>query len=470
MITSHLNSSNNVIILGFGSIGQAVLPLLFNHLQSLSPAQVTILSKDNDGQSVAEYYGCTITKVTITPENIVAVLNDYLSNGDILLNLSVDVSSLELIEFCQNQGCLYLDTSSEPWEGTYHNHETSPASRTNYALRKAILANNDCGSSTAVLTHGANPGLVSHFVKQALINIARDNHLAQASSPPSTAQEWARLAQQLDIKAIHIAERDTQVCARPKQPHEFANTWSVPGLISEAGQPAELGWGTHEKHWPEDGFCHDEESSCAIYLSRPGASVKVRTWTPGSGAFHGFLITHAESISIANYLTLLQDNKVAYRPTVHYAYFPCPDAALSLHEFAGNEWQQHEQNNLIKNDIVDGMDELGVLLMGNKLGAYWYGSQLTIQEAREKALFNNATSLQVAAGVIAGMLWAINNPNRGVVEPEEMDFQWVLDVARPYLGTVQGYYTQWTPLDNRQRLFPETLDVSDPWQFLNIRV
>ncbi len=27
---------------------------------------------------------------------------------------------------------------------------------------------------TAVLTHGANPGLVSHFVKQALLNIARD--------------------------------------------------------------------------------------------------------------------------------------------------------------------------------------------------------------------------------------------------------------------------------------------------------
>ena len=30
------------------------------------------------------------------------------------------------------------------------------------------------GGPTAVIAHGANPGLVSHFVKQALMNIARD--------------------------------------------------------------------------------------------------------------------------------------------------------------------------------------------------------------------------------------------------------------------------------------------------------
>lgn len=468
MITTHLNITNKVVILGFGSIGQAVLPLLFKHFENCSPSQLLIISKDNDGLEVARHFGCELLQLTITKENFYPILNDYLSKGDFLLNLSVDISSLDLIKFCQSKSCLYLDTSSEPWEGAYHDGDTAPAARTNYALREAILEIKTNSTSTAVLTHGANPGLVSHFVKQALLNIAHDNGLDIL--PPKQASEWAQLAQQLEIKAIHIAERDTQVCLGGKRPHQFINTWSIPGLISEAGQPAELGWGTHEKHWPEDGSQHEQGSNCAIYLNRPGASVKVRTWTPTAGAFHGFLITHAESISIANYLTLLEDGRAIYRPTVHYAYFPCPDATLSLHEFSGTEWLHDKTNILIKNDIVDGMDELGVLLMGNQLGAYWYGSQLTIQEARSKALFNNATSLQVAAGVLAGMLWAICNPEQGIVEPEEMDFQFILEVAKPYLGTLDGYYTEWNPLENRQRLFPEKLDTNDPWQFLNIRV
>ena len=41
----------------------------------------------------------------------------------------------------------------------------------------------------------------------------------------------------------------------------------------------------------------------AIYLQRPGAATRVRSWTPLEGPFHGFLVTHNESISIADYLT-----------------------------------------------------------------------------------------------------------------------------------------------------------------------
>jgi len=33
-----------------------------------------------------------------------------------------------------------------------------------------------------------------------------------------------------------------------------------------------------------------------------------------------------------------------------------------------------------------------------------------------------------------------------------------------------GVSGDWTPLDDRERLFPEDLDRDDPWQFKNIRV
>ncbi len=106
---------------------------------------------------------------------------------------------------------------------------------------------------------------------------------------------------------------------------------------------------------------------------------------------------------------------------------------------------------LDENEIVDGIDELGVLLYGHGKNAYWYGSQLSIEETRELAPYQNATGLQVTSAVLAGMVWALENPNAGIVEADEMDFRRCLEVQMPYLGPVNGTYTDWTPLDRPAR-------------------
>ena len=136
--------------------------------------------------------------------------------------------------------------------------------------------------------------------------------------------------------------------------NEFVNTWSVDGFVSEGAQPAELGWGTHEKHFPADGGRHKAGSGCAIYLNRPGASTRVRTWTPEAGHFHGFLITHSEAISLADYYTVMDGERVAYRPTTHYAYHPSDNAVLSVHEFAGSNWHLQDRKRIMLNEITDG--------------------------------------------------------------------------------------------------------------------
>ena len=105
-----------------------------------------------------------------------------------------------------------------------------------------------------------------------------------------------------------------------------------------------------------------------------------------------------------------------------------------MHELAGRNWVGQEQRRILMDEIYDGTDELGALLMGHARGAYWYGSQITVHEARKLAPYNNATSIQVAAGVMGGVVWAMENPKRGITEPDEMDFQRVLELASPYLG------------------------------------
>lgn len=122
-------------------------------------------------------------------------------------------------------------------------------------------------------------------------------------------------------------------------------------------------------------------------------------------------------------------------------------------------------------EIDSGSDELGVLLMGHRKRAYWYGSDLSIAQVRELIPKQNATSMQVTAGALAGIIWALENPKKGVVEPEDLDFKRILEIATPYLGIVHGKYTSWTPLrDRKERLFPEDISTADPWQFKNFRV
>ena len=108
--------------------------------------------------------------------------------------------------------------------------------------------------------------------------------------------------------------------------------------------------------------------------------------------------------------------------------------------------------------------------MGHARGAYWFGSQLSIEEARALAPHNNATSLQVTAAVLGGVIWAMENPRAGVVEADSLDYARVLEIVLPYLGTMAGEYSNWTPLQERGVLFPEDVDATDPWQFKNFRV
>jgi homospermidine synthase len=465
----HPKFDGRLVMLGFGSIGQGILPLL-GPVLGVKPGRVKIVKTSEDKTGIAAEFGAQVLATALNEGNFETVLEPLLGEGDFLLNLSVDVSSLALIRFCRKRGAFYLDTCNEPWPGRYDNPELTPSQRSNYALREEALAYrlDKRSGPTAVLTQGANPGVISALLKQALMNMAAALHIEVEK--PAAYEDWAALAQRLGVKVIHIAERDTQISSRRKQRGEFVNTWSVEGFVDEGLQPAELGWGSHEKHFPADAGRHGFGSDAAIFLNRPGIGTRVRSWTPLEGPYHGFLVTHAESMSIADHLTLRDNGKVVYRPTVHYAYHPCDDAVLSLHEVAGRNWQLQHGHRIMRAEIESGIDELGVLLMGNPRGVYWFGSRLSIGQARELAPHNNATSLQVVAGVLGGMVWALRNPDAGLVEPDDLDHEVVLEVATPYLGDVVGVWGDWTPLQGRSPLFAELKDESDPWQFLNFRV
>jgi len=456
-----------IVMIGFGSIGRGTWPLIERHFD-YDAGLFTVIEPDAAQANFLRQHKLNHVQVALTPENYREVLGGLLEPGrGFCVNLSVDTSSLDLMRFCREIGVPYIDTVVEPWAGYYFN-TTDNAARTNYALRQAVRDEKAAnpGGTTAVSCCGANPGMVSWFVKEGLLTLACDT--GHDATPPTDRAGWAQLMQSLGVQGVHIAERDTQARRVPRPRGVFVNTWSVEGFIAEGFQPAELGWGTHEPWFPENGHRHETGCQSAIWLERPGAITRVHSWCPTPGPQFGFLVTHNEAISISDYYTVGRGAAPEYRPTCHYAYHPCDDAVLSLHEMFGSGRTQEKHHILSEDEIVEGIDELGVLLYGHEKNALWFGSRLSNEETRDLAPYQNATGLQVTSAVLAGMVWALENPGAGIVEADEMDHARRLEVQRPYLGPVEAHYTDWTPLQDRWELFPEDIDPEKPWAFRNV--
>ena len=468
---------NRVLVLGAGSVSQCVLPLLVEHL--VDAKQITIVDMRDNRQRVSEVIaqGATYVQDQLTRENMDQFLSKFVSAGDFLLDLAWNIDANEIIEWAHDHGVIYLNTSLEEWDPYSAAVSRNPTERTLYwrhmKLRKLTDTWGGAGP-TAIVEHGANPGLVSHLTKKSLFDIAtraiKDGKAASGVSEALAVENFPVLAQKLGVKVIHIAERDTQISDKPKLLNEFVNTWSVEGFYEEGIAPAELGWGTHEKTLPVNAYQHESGPKNQICIAQPGATTWVRSWVPKMETT-GMLVRHGEAFTISDHLTVWQDGKAIYRPTVHYAYCPTDAAIASMRELEMQQWSITPNQRIMNEEIIDGEDRLGVLLMGHPYKSWWTGSLLSIHDSRKLIPKQSATTVQVASAVYAAVAWAMANPNAGYRVPDDLPWREVLGFAEKYWG---GYYSEpadWDPLMHRNDLYKgwnnRKYDESDPWQFGN---
>jgi homospermidine synthase len=128
-----------------------------------------------------------------------------------------------------------------------------------------------------------------------------------------------------------------------------------------------------------------------------------------------------------------------------------------------------EKKRIMTDEIISGRDELGCLLMGHDYKSWWIGSLLDIEESRRLAPNNNATVLQVAASLIAALVWLIKNPSEGVCLPDDLPYREILDIAKPYLGPFKSMPVDWTPLKTELNPFSKfratQVREEDVWDF-----
>jgi len=188
----HAKITGPIVMIGFGSIGKGVLPLIERHFD-FDGARFVIVDPNDADRALADERGIRFIKAAVTRDNYKELLGPLLTDGEgqgFCVNLSVDTSSLDIMRFCREIGALYVDTVVEPWTGFYFDSKLGPEARTNYALRETVLAERlaNPGGVTAVSCCGANPGMVSWFVKRALVNLAHD--LNDGHAEPKTRAEW----------------------------------------------------------------------------------------------------------------------------------------------------------------------------------------------------------------------------------------------------------------------------------------
>lgn len=473
-----------IFMLGSGAVAQCTLPILLKELK-ISPSAITVMDFVDNRSKIADALkqGVHYVQKAVTKDNYQEVLSAYLTSGDIFIDLSWNVDTVSLLQWCHDHNVRYVNSSVELWEPYEDAHAKDPRELTLYARQMAIaeLIRKFGGKkgATAILDHGANPGLVSHFTKQALEDIAHkiiqgkpnDTRIA-ALKKALQEKNFAKLAQLTGLKIVQISERDSQITSEPKKVNEFVNTWSIPGLHEEGIAPAELGWGTHEKYAPEGIMFHEHGPKNQVCLQSRGIDTLVRSWVP-SGDIVGKLIRHGEAYGISERLTVWDNDKAVYRPTVYYAYCLSDSAIASLYELQMRQFELQPKLRILSDDITDGVDELGCLLLGHDFQAWWVGSLLDIHEARKLVPHQNATTMQVAISVVAAVNYMIKHPNEGICLPDDIDHKEILDFAKPYLGTFVSKQVAWSPLDRKPSYLAyndAVIDPQDEWQFISFLV
>ena len=494
--------AGSIVFFGFGGVGECALPVLLAHVK-IPLNKITVIDMLDKSEVIKKWtdQGLTFVQLQIVEKNFESTMSKYLKPGDLLIDVCYDIACTALIKWCKEHNVFYVNTSVEEWNYFDGFDKRTPYDKSLYArnqeIDKEINSWKDNKGVTAILDMGANPGLISHFCKQGLLDLAKAK---KVNTKTANKNDYATISRDIGVKVVLDTERDTQISIRPKEVGEFIGTWSVLGLVEEATSPAELGWGTHEPKLPEHANIPDKGLKNQIFLSQMGMNTLTRSFVPADPKIKqekippadgaeksesekqpdgyeivGSLIRHGEAYTISKFLTTA-DGK--YRPTVYYSYCPCDATIASLREFQGqnycdfNNRKPEKQRILYDNDILSGSDTLGCMFGGyDDKHVWWCGTSLNIEDARKLVPLQNATTIQVAIGLVAGICWMIENPDSGVVRSEDLDTDFILTLARPYLGTYISKEFEWSPDKNYINSYQERkdneIDKDNLWGFQN---
>lgn len=433
---------NKILIIGCGSIGPALLPLLIKFI-IIPPSNIIVCDKNkNRFEKISQFISLGVKTVhdKINKNNMHNIIINKLKFGqdDIIIDAAYEINTEFMFSLCESNGISYINSSVEIWEKepimkeidyTFYNRFLNIEAKNKINIKK---------KNNFIVSLGCNPGNVNIWTLYALEKINKEKKKFAYNT-------YAELAQLMGLKTIHISEKDTQIISKPKKENEYVNSWSTDSIswYDEAFSFLEISWGTHESKLPENTI-QKLSNEYQIIVNNVGCETFANTYTPISKNIIGMIIRHEESYTICKALTIKDStNKIIYKPSVYYIYKPNDSAMASTMEAMANDYQKQPTVRLMTNDIIEGRDEIGVTLYFEDGDIYWIGSLLDIKEAR--LLYDNqynniinSTIVQVVSGYISGIFYLIELINQkkyqGLIFPEDLPISLFIKKTRPMLG------------------------------------
>jgi homospermidine synthase len=464
-----------IILLGCGAVGKCVLHymprFLHTKYENVYIVDKLISEKDFPTVQIALKKGSHYIQYTLTSRNIDRLFKEIIntSPGDVVIDLTTRTDCYAIFKATRKHQLHYFNTSTEEANDPTKVPPkcTSPVDHTIWLQHMMLYdvehKTKHYNAPTSIMEFGMNPGLISIFVKQGILDIAKyvmanKKHMSgeehKELEKMIRTRDYRGIARKFLIRTVHCSEIDTQKPQAPIPPNRFVNTWSCLGLIDEAFEPAEISMGTHEKRVPFKKSSLHEVVDNLVAIDKPSHSIKFHSYVPkqlkedGEVEFTeitGVCIHHSENISLNRYLAT--DD---WAPTVHYVYKFSPHTERMFKELSHKQLmdltkdpRQWKVMNMY-DDKLEGYDNVGAcfLLEKNpvtgeeKPWAYWTGSILHTDYTQKvlKDPYFGPTVIQVMAGILSAVSYAIRYPNKGMIFSEDVSEAYILKRAKKYLG------------------------------------
>jgi homospermidine synthase len=465
-------TDKKIIFLGCGAVAKCCL-YYFSYFFDFDYNKVIIIDKLNKEKEfpVVKYY---LRKKSIflvrevNEDNYLEFLDSLnLKEKDIIIDLTTRTPTLCIFKYCRLNNLFYINTASEQY--LLKGINSIAVQHSNYfdIARKTSM----CNSVTTLVEYGMNPGLISSFVLKGIDDIAtyfinkkdkennKDDELIEIYGL-KCLERYSLLAKKLGIRVIHCSEIDTQVVtSNTLEKDKFYNTWSCVGLIDESYEGIELAVGTHEKEIPlpqHQIFINGIFSSSTLCIDAKIKSIvplKIENNKIIFTEIEGHPIQHGECASLYRLLSTHD-----YAPTMHYVYKLNKYAEQAVNRYNekellnisldSNKWEVLMANN----HNIEGYDNVGAFfILDNNIDNYnnyftwWCGTILSndysINVLKDK--MNSATLIQVMAGVLGGLYWALlpENQNKGLCFGEDVDYKTVFSITEKFLGKIYSNKT-----------------------------
>jgi homospermidine synthase len=456
--------NKKIIFLGCGAVAKCCL-YYFSYFFNFDYKKVVIVDKlqrENE-YPVVKYYlkkKSVFLVREITEDNCKEFFDSLkLRCKDIIIDLTTRTPSLCIFKYCRLNSLFYINTASEQF--LLKDINSIAVQHCNYfdMARKTSM----CDNVTTLVEFGMNPGLISLFVLKGIDDIAQyfinknyknntvDNELTDLYSS-KCVERYSLLARKLGIRVIHCSEIDTQVVtSNTLVKDKFYNTWSCVGLIDESYEGIELAVGTHEKEIPlpkHQIFINGIFSSSTLCVDAKIKSIvplKIENNRVIFTEIEGHPIQHGECASLYRLLSTHD-----YAPTMHYVYKLNKYAAQAVNRYNEKELlnisldpNKWEVLNAYNHDI-EGYDNVGAFFIldnnTDNLFTWWSGTIISNHYAKNilKDKMNSATLIQVMAGVLGGLYWALlpENQNKGLCFGEDVDYKTVFSITKKLLGKI----------------------------------